>query len=152
MMQSQFVEALIGTLVLVLAGYILWFGYTKADTQVSDGYKVSGFFTKVDGINKGSDVKMSGIKVGTVSDLEIDPKSFMAKVMIQLPTSLKVPLDSSLAVVSDGLLGGKYLAITPGGDETNLKDGDVIEHTQSSINLESLIGQMVFSQDKKEKK
>ena len=151
-MQSQFVEALIGTLVLVLAGYILWFGYTKADTQVSDGYKVSGFFTKVDGINKGSDVKMSGIKVGTVSDLEIDPKSFMAKVMIQLPTSLKVPLDSSLAVVSDGLLGGKYLAITPGGDETNLKDGDVIEHTQSSINLESLIGQMVFSQDKKEKK
>ncbi|MAP24655.1 MAG: outer membrane lipid asymmetry maintenance protein MlaD [Rickettsiales bacterium] len=151
-MQSQFVEALIGTFVLALAGYILWFGYTKADTQVANGYKVSGFFTKVDGINKGSDVKMSGIKVGTVSGLEIDPKSFMAKVMIQLPTNLKVPLDSSLAVVSDGLLGGKYLAITPGGDEENLKDGDVIEHTQSSINLESLIGQMVFSQDKKEKK
>ena len=103
-MQSQFVEALIGTLVLVLAGYILWFGYTKADTQVSDGYKVSGFFTKVDGINKGSDVKMSGIKVGTVSDLEIDPKSFMAKVMIQLPTSLKVPLDSSLGCLGENIL------------------------------------------------
>ena len=76
----------------------------------------------------------------------------MAKVMIHLPSQLKIPFDSSLAVVSDGLLGGKYLAITPGGDDKTLKNGDVIEHTQSSVNLESLIGQMVFSQDKKQEK
>jgi phospholipid/cholesterol/gamma-HCH transport system substrate-binding protein len=150
-MQSQFVEALIGTLVLALASYILWFGYTR-DHQVVDGYRISGFFTKVDGINKGSDVRMSGIKVGTVSSLEIDQKTYMAKVMIHLPSQLKIPFDSSLAVVSDGLLGGKYLAITPGGDDKTLENGDVIEHTQSSVNLESLIGQMVFSQDKKQEK
>ena len=87
-MQSQFVEALIGTLVLALASYILWFGYTR-DHQVVDGYRISGFFTKVDGINKGSDVRMSGIKVGTVSSLEIDQKTYMAKVMIHLLLSSK---------------------------------------------------------------
>jgi phospholipid/cholesterol/gamma-HCH transport system substrate-binding protein len=148
-MQSQYVEALVGTFVLGLAVFILWFGYTRSGTNLSEGYTLSAYFNRIDGINVGNDVKMGGIKIGTVKKQSIDQKTFMAKVELSIQSEITIPNDSSIAVVSDGLLGNKYLDISPGGSEENYKNGEVIEHTQSSINLESLIGHLVFNQDKK---
>lgn len=148
-MQSQYIEALVGTLVLGLAAFILWFGYSKSGTNLSEGYALSAYFNRIDGINVGNDIKMGGIKIGTVKHQSIDQKTFMARVDLSIHKEIEIPDDSSIAVVSDGLLGNKYLDISPGGSEENFKDGGVIEHTQSSINLESLIGHLVFSQDKK---
>ena len=148
-MQSQYIEAIVGTFVLILATFILWFGYTHSQPTNTHTYSLSAYFNRIDGISKGNDVKMSGIKIGSVKEQVLDQESYMAKVIVLLNDSIKIPSDSSIAVVSDGLLGGKYLDITPGGSETPFKDGDSIQHTQSSINLESLIGNFVFSQDKK---
>ncbi len=148
-MQSQFVEALVGAFVLGLACFILWFGYTASGKSAEHGYTLSAFFNRIDGISVGNDVKMSGIKIGTIKSQKIDQKTYMAEVIVSVNKDIKVPDDSSIAVVSDGLLGNKYLDISPGGSETNFKPGDTIEHTQSSVNLESLIGHLVFNQDKK---
>jgi phospholipid/cholesterol/gamma-HCH transport system substrate-binding protein len=93
----------------------------------------------------GSDVRLSGVKVGLISDITVDPSTFMAQVKFSLRDEIKLPVDSSAEIVSDGLLGGKYLALVPGGDEETLSSGSEIAYTQASVSLEAMIGQLIFS-------
>ena len=103
-------------------------------------------FDKVDGLERGSDVRISGIKVGTVLDQTLDPETYRAEVRFSLREDLQLPADTSAAVVSNGLLGGKYLALVPGGDIEMLQPGGEVTLTQSAVNLEDLIGHMIFNQ------
>jgi phospholipid/cholesterol/gamma-HCH transport system substrate-binding protein len=100
----------------------------------------------VDGLEPGSDVRVSGIKVGSVLDQTLDPDTYRAEVRFTVRDGVELPADSSASVVSDGLLGGKYLRIVPGGDIDMLSAGDEVMLTQSAISLEDLIGHMVFGQ------
>lgn len=145
-MKNNTVETLMGAVVLFVAGFFFIFAYQNSGSKVIDSAVYSAAFDRVDGIVVGSDVRMSGVKVGTISTLIIDPQTYLAKISFTIDKTLKLPKDSSAEVVSDGLLGGKYLAIVPGGDEAFLAEGSTIIHTQSSVNLESLIGQLIFSQ------
>lgn len=134
-----------GAIVVVVAGFFLVFAYSTSRIKTNGGSLYTARFDRVDGLKIGSDVRMSGVKIGTVTSIIIDPKTFFADIQFSATESLKLPQDSSAEVISDGLLGGKYLALVPGGDENILKPGDAVVHTQSSVSLEAMIGQLIFN-------
>jgi phospholipid/cholesterol/gamma-HCH transport system substrate-binding protein len=145
-MTRNLLETLLGAVVLIVAIVFLIFAYDSSQVGGGDGYELIARFDRVDGLEKGSDVRISGIKVGSVIDQTLDPESFRAEVVFTVRDDVELPLDSSAAVVSNGLLGGKYLQLVPGGELDVLKPGEEITLTQSAVNLEDLIGQAIFSQ------
>lgn len=144
-MQKNIIETLMGAIVLVVAGLFFVFAYNGSGMRIESGYIVNANFTNASGIALGSDVRIGGVKVGTVTNLSLDANSYQAVISMQIRSATKIPKDSSAAVVSSGLLGEKYIQITPGGDENMLANGDKIEFTQSAINLEEMIGKFMFS-------
>jgi phospholipid/cholesterol/gamma-HCH transport system substrate-binding protein len=145
-MTRNLIETLLGAIVLVVAIGFLTFAYRSSQVGDTSGYELVAKFNRVDGLERGADVRISGIKVGTVIDQKLDPETYRAEVRFTLHDGVKLPTDSSAAVVSNGLLGSKYLSLIPGGDTEMLKAGDEVTLTQSSINLEDLVGHMIFSQ------
>ncbi|MDE1174661.1 MAG: outer membrane lipid asymmetry maintenance protein MlaD [Parvibaculaceae bacterium] len=144
-MQNNLVETLIGAVVIAVAAVFLFYGYSTANVHGGGGYTVSAMFDRVDGLTTGSDVRISGIKVGTVSSQSLDPKSFEAVVNMSIDPSVKIPDDSNAKITSNGLLGNNYVSITPGGSTDALTNGGEIEYTQGSVDLMGLISQAVFS-------
>jgi len=145
-MTRNVLETLLGAVVLIVAVGFLLFAYRSSQVSDTGGYELRASFDRVDGLEPGADVRISGIKVGTVLGQALDPATFRAEIRFTLRDDVELPLDSSAAVVSNGLLGGKYLTLVPGGDIEMLQPGDQLTLTQSSIILEDLIGQMIFSQ------
>ena len=135
-----------GAGVLVVAAAFLVFAYSRAEYGTVTGYELVAKFDRVDGLATGSDVLLSGIKVGTVLDQHLDTESFQAVVRFSVHPSLKLPDDSSAEIGSDGLLGGKYLVLVPGGSEEVLGPGDEIMFTQGFVDIINLVGQAMFSQ------
>src|SRR6185437_1254761 len=111
--------------------------------------ELSANFEHIDGIRDGSDVRISGIKVGSVLGTKLDPTTFLANVRMSIEPTVKLPDDTVAEIVSSGLLGDKYMSLVPGGSEKDLKPGERIKFTQSSVSIEHLIGQMIFSPPKK---
>ena len=144
-MSGNVVETLIGAVVLVVAGFFLYFSDEKAEVGAVQGYSLTAKFDKVDGVKVGSDVMLAGIKVGTVTDESLDTKEYLAVLQLSLATNVKLPDDSAIKIASDGLLGGKYLSIDPGGSEDYLEAGDEIRFTQGAVDLTELIGKAIYS-------
>ena len=145
-MARNLLETLLGAVVLIVAIGFLLFAYNTSQVDRNGGYELIARFDKVDGLEQGSDVRISGIKVGTVIGQGLDPETYRAEVRFSLREDIRLPADTSAAVVSNGLLGGKYLALVPGGDIEMLGADDEVTLTQSAVNLEDLIGHMIFSQ------
>ena len=146
-MRRNLLETLLGAIVLIVAIVFLGFAYSASQLGDESGYELIARFDRVDGLQRGSDVRIGGIKVGTVIDQTLDPATYRAQVRFTMREDVEVPADSSVSVAMDGLLGGKYLSLIPGGDVEMLAAGDEVTLTQSAINLEDLIGQLIFSQD-----
>jgi len=146
-MQKNWVETIAGGFVLLCAAVLLGYAYLKTKGADVTEYVLLADFDHIDGVNIGNDVRMSGIKVGKVLQQRLDPENYVAQVTIALHPGVKVPADSSVSVISESLMGGKYLSIVPGGDDAILPSGGKIEQTQSSVNLETLIGKMMFNND-----
>lgn len=142
---GNLVETLIGAVVLVVAGVFLAFAYNRAEISAVEGYELSAKFQKIDGIHVGSDVLMSGIKIGSVTAQRLDPQSYLAVVSFTVRDEIEVPEDSAVKIASSGLLGDKYLALEPGGSDVTLKPGGEILYTQSSVDLMDLIGKAIYS-------
>ena len=139
-------EALAGLFVLIVAAGFLFFAYQGANIKShSNNYVLIAKFSQADGLSIGSDVRISGVKVGYVSKEYLDFDNFKAVVELSLDQAVKLPTDSSAQIVSDGLLGGKYLSIAVGADDKALVSGEEIKYTQSSVNIETLIGKMIFN-------
>ena len=137
-------EALIGLLVVLLAVWFVVFAWGKTGGgQQAGGTSVTALFPNAGGVNVGTDVRVAGLKVGMVADLKLDPKTYQVAVRLMLNPGVRLPSDSSAAVASEGLLGGTYIGMTPGGAETMLKTGDTITDTQGSMDLMALIGQFI---------
>ena len=144
-MKHNLVEALIGALVLVLASGFFMFTYSRTDVGAIEGYELMARFDRVDGLLVGSDVRLGGIRIGSVVRETIDLETFEAVIYFSVRSDLQLPSDTSASITTEGLLGGAYLSLTPGGDIEYLKPGDQIEFTQGSIDLFGLLGQAVFS-------
>jgi len=148
-MRRNAIETIMGAVVLVVAAFFVVFAYSSADIGAVSGYEVTAKFDRVDGIREGTDVRMSGIKIGTVVGEKLEPDTYFAVLTLSIDPNVKLPTDTSAKIVSDGLLGNKYVALEPGADETLLKAGGEITHTQSAINLEDLVSRYIFSGSKK---
>jgi len=145
-MGNNIVETIIGGVVLAFAAIFLIFAYKTADLGTNgNGMQLHARFDQVDGLQVGSDVRMSGIKVGTVVSQVLDTETFQAIVGISIKEGILLPDDSAAKIAAESLLGGSFLDLDPGGSEDLLADGDEITYTQSSVNLMDLIGQAIFS-------
>ncbi|MCC7260005.1 MAG: outer membrane lipid asymmetry maintenance protein MlaD [Alphaproteobacteria bacterium] len=144
-MGRSILETLIGAIVILVAAGFGYFAYNSSSIKQEAGYDISAKFDSVDGIGLGSEVRMGGVKIGVVTDLALEPETYLAVLSLHINEAVKLPEDSNAAIVSDGLLGAKYVALTPGSEEAMLKDDDQIQFTQSSVNLEAMIGKFMFS-------
>jgi phospholipid/cholesterol/gamma-HCH transport system substrate-binding protein len=144
-MSGNVVETLIGAVVLVVAAVFLLFAYSTAGVRSIGGYELVAKFDRVDGLAVGSDVRISGIKVGTITGETLDAKTYQAVVHFSVQPDLQLPDDSSAKVASQGLLGGNYLSLEVGASDKMLKPGEQVRYVQGSVNLMDLIGQAIFS-------
>ncbi len=153
-MNKGYLETVVGFLVLLVAAVFAINAYIGAGISKEElgGYEVNVSFDRIDGLSVGGEVRISGLKVGVVSDAKIDPETYQAKVELNIEDDIKIPDDSSAEIVSAGLLGDKYIALVPGGSEEFIKAGGKIKFSQPSISLEALIGKFMFgSSDDKDK-
>jgi phospholipid/cholesterol/gamma-HCH transport system substrate-binding protein len=151
-MSRNVIETVMGAVVLVIAALFLFFAYNVSQVRAVKGYEVSAQFERVDGIREGGDVRLSGIKVGSIVSQTLDPKTYFAIVKMSIDPSIKLPTDTVAQIASSGLLGDKYMALIPGGSDDMIKPGGRIQMTQPAISLENLIGQYIFSQQGAQKK
>jgi len=144
-MGKTLIETVMGAVVLLVAVGFMVFAYQSSNLKPVTGYSIKAKFDTVSGLSNGADVRIGGIKVGVVSAMELDTKTYQAVVTLQVKEGVQLPKDSTASVIGDGLLGAKFVALEPGGDEENLANGGEIAITQSSVNLETLIGKVMFS-------
>ena len=145
MNNNNVVEFLVGAIVLAVAGLFLFYAYTTAGGSDVSGYQLQAEFDRVDGLSIGSDVRVSGIKVGVVLDESLDSENYLALVSFSVDSNVQLPIDSSVKIAMNGIFGGSYLSIQPGGSDEMLADGDSVLFTQGSVDLIGLLGQAVFS-------
>ena len=144
-MTGNMIETVMGGVVLVVAALFLFFAYSTSQVRAVQGYEVSAQFDSVSGIHDGSDVRIGGVKVGTIVSQTLDPNTFLANVRLSIDHAYKLPDDTVAKIVSSGLLGDKFLSLVPGGAEQTIPPGGRIKFTQSPISIEDLIGQIMFS-------
>ncbi len=150
-MKHNVFETILGAVVLALAALFLTFAYSSADLHKVKGYKLSANFPMVDGVKEGTDVKINGVKVGSVSSLVLntDPgqNQYLVTVTMTVDPSVQLPTDTIALVSTESLLGGKYMSLEPGVDETMIKtDGSgKVTRTQAPLRLDDLIGQLIYS-------
>ena len=143
-MRRNAIETVMGAVVLLVAGVFVFFAYDMAQVKAVEGYEVTALFYKIGGLNEGSDVRISGIKVGTVIDHELDAESYDARVRMTITREVKLPVDTVASIASEGLLGGKYVRLEPGTDKSYIKDGGTITKTKDFRSLEDQVGEIIF--------
>jgi phospholipid/cholesterol/gamma-HCH transport system substrate-binding protein len=138
------VETIVGALVLVVAGVFVFYAFAKSDRAGPDGYEVVARFGRIDGLKRGADVTLSGVKIGAVTAIELDRKTYQAVVRMGVSSSVPIPADTNAKIVSESLLGGMVVVLEPGADKTMLKSGGEIEHTQDAVSLTELIAKIMY--------
>lgn len=142
-MANQATETLIGAIVLAVAGGFLVYAANTADMSIRGGYPLRAEFRAADGLDPGSDVRLSGVKVGSVTSIALNRDNYFAVVGVALDEDVKIPEDSVAKIASDGLLGGNFIAIDPGASEFMLEPGAAFQHTQGSVNLIDLVSKAI---------
>lgn len=147
-MNKNNIETVIGTIVVVFCILLVAVIYNKGFLKHNDSnYVLNAAFERIDGINIGDDVVISGVKIGEVTSKSIDVSNYNALIQMSIQNSIHLPIDTSAEIVSASLLGNKYISLVPGAETEFLKNGDTIEFTQSSISIEGLITKFVFGLD-----
>lgn len=133
-------EILTGAVVLAAAiAFAAYAGLGRGLTDTSGSYPLKASFRSVEGISVGTDVRMAGVKVGSVTALSLNPQTFFADAVIAVQNGIALPDDSAVLISSEGLLGGNFVELMPGGSPMNLGPGDEIEDTQGSVSIISLM-------------
>ena len=130
-MRGNVIETVMGAVVLVVAALFLFFAYNTSQLRSVQGYELTANFEHIDGIRDGSDVRISGIKVGSVLGTTLDPKTFLATVRMSVEPSVKLPDDSVAEIISSGLLGDKYMSLVPGGSDSPATAGSTTCTTEN---------------------
>lgn len=143
-MTRNVIETVMGGVVLLVAAFFLVFAYGTANLGTGGGYDVTAQFANADGLNLGADVRISGVRVGSVVEHRLNPDTFMAEIRMSIDPALSLPADTVAVVASDGLMGGRYMRLDIGGDGETIPAGGRIIYTQSTPGLEQLIGQAIY--------
>lgn len=139
-MRENPLEILTGAaVVLVAGGFLLYAAQATGYGGPSDGMRLTASFRSIEGVSLGTDVRMAGVKIGTVTDLGLDAETYRARTDLTVDARIPVPEDSTAVVASEGLLGGTYIEIVPGGSLTMLADGGEIVDTQGAVSLLDLL-------------
>ena len=137
-------EAVVGLLVVLLAVWFVWFAWARTGGgEKSGAIHVTALFPNAAGVNVGTDVRVAGLKIGSVTAQKLDPESYQVAVTLAIDPKVKIPADSSAAVTSEGLLGSTFIALLPGGETVPLKNGDTITDTQGAIDVMGMVGQFI---------
>jgi phospholipid/cholesterol/gamma-HCH transport system substrate-binding protein len=145
--REQWAETGLGAVVLVAA--IGFLGYALAHAGGiggAGGYKLNARFGEVGALSPGATVSVAGVKVGSVSSVSLDPKTFLADTVMTIDPNVQLPVDSTVKITQDSLLGGQHLSIEPGGSMDNFKPGATFQNTQGAVDLFGLIGQVLRPQ------
>ncbi len=152
-MNNSIVETIVGAVVIAIAAAFFAFVYTNTDMgRGRGGYRINAIFDNINGIAIGSDVRLAGIKIGSVVDQKLDQETYQAVVTMAIDSGVKLPEDTSAKVTAEGLLGDKYIALDPGGSDVMLKDGDTLENTQSALDIWALVNKYIFDEKNKSPK
>ena len=145
-MKNSTVETLIGAAVIVIAAAFFFFAYQASDKgEAAGAYRVSAEFDNAEGVSVGTDVRVAGVKIGSVVGFTLNPENFQANVVMDIDPKVKLTDDATAKVSAEGLLGSKFIALEQGGSETLLADGGVISNTQGAVDIWSLISQAMFA-------
>ena len=146
-MGRNMIETVMGAVVLLVAIVFVVFAFRSSGLTTAGGYEVTARFNDASGLTVGTDVRMSGVKIGTVAAQDLDPVTFLATITLIIDQDIQLPVDSSAKILPDGLLGGNFVALEPGAEEDIIQSGGRIEFTQSAINVVELISRFVFNPD-----
>jgi phospholipid/cholesterol/gamma-HCH transport system substrate-binding protein len=149
-MKRNTVETILGAVILVIAAVFLFCSYNAANIRKVDGYEIYADFSATGGLIVGDVVQISGVKVGNVTKINLDPDTFLARVYMSVAPYIQLPDDTAALISSEGLMGGRYLALEPGASDEYLSAGGRIQFTQAPQNLEQLLGQFIFSMSNKD--
>ena len=146
-MRRNMIETVMGAVVLLVAVVFVVFAFRSAGLSNAgrDGYHVTVEFSDASGLAAGTDVRMAGVKIGTVVEQRLNPDTYFAVVTLGISDTVRLPTDSSARIIPDGLLGGNYVALEPGGAEDYIENGGKILYAQGSINVVDLLGRFIFS-------
>ena len=144
-MRRGSLETAVGALVIVIAVIFAIFTFKVTDYGRETGYLLFAEFNHVGSIKTGSDVRVGGIPVGKVTELSLNPETFKARISLDIESKYNFPMDTAVTIVSEGLLGGSFVEIVPGGMDGNLQPNDEIEFTQDAVDMLQLLGKFMFS-------
>lgn len=152
-MHRNIIETVLGAVVLLVAAIFLLFALQFSSSAGVKGYNIVGEFRHVDGLKLGDEVRMAGIRVGTVSTVTLRPEDYTAIVTLRMEPGVEISTDSTLSIHTDGLFGGKYLEIQIGGETENMKPGQRFGFVQDAVIVEELIEKIVaFAEGQRAKK
>ena len=143
-MGRNIVETIVGALVLLVAGVFVFYAFAKSDRASPNGYEIVARFDRIDGLKRGADVTLSGVKVGSVTGFDLDRKTYQAVVRMMVSSGVDLPIDTNAKIVSESLLGGMVVVLEPGGDKQMIQAGGEIEKTQGAVPLSELIAKFMF--------
>ena len=148
-MRYSLIEILMGAIVLIIAISFLSLGMQSINNNQKVGYDISLIFGSSAGLKNGDDVKISGINIGKIINLDLDLEDYNAKVDIKLNKNIKIPDDSSARITSSSLLGGNFIDIIPGVSDEYMNPNDIIYDTSDSVSFTDMLGKVIFSGNKK---
>jgi len=143
-MKKNPVETILGFGVLIFACVFLFFAASRVDTKEIEGYTVSANFLKIGGLEVGSDVRISGIKVGSVLATKLNKDDYTADVYLNIDSSIRLPIDTVAAIADVGIMGDKYIRLEPGKSQAVLNNGDKITQTRNYKSLEDNVSEFIF--------
>ncbi len=144
-MRKDLAETVAGAVVLAVAAAFLVYIASFAGSAGGSGYELAATFPRADGIARGSEVRLAGVRIGSVRSVAVDPGTYLAEARLEIHSELEIPEDSSAEIRSDGLLGGSYVDIVPGAEDAMLAAGDSFAFTRGSVSLLDLVGRFLVN-------
>ena len=142
-MKKSPIETVLGVIVIVVALYFAHFAADKIDARPMRGYEITAVFSRSGGLESGNDIRISGIKVGSVVGLDLTD-DYTAKVTLSVREDVKLPVDTTAEITTDGLMGGTFVRLIPGKSGEHLTAGGTIAKTKDFRSLEDAVGDIIF--------
>ncbi|MCP9481437.1 outer membrane lipid asymmetry maintenance protein MlaD [Shimia sp. CNT1-13L.2] len=141
-------EVTVGAAVVAVAvGFLVYAGQVSGFSSSSAGYPVTASFRSIEGVTEGTDVRLAGVKIGSVTDITLNTQTFRADTELTIEQGIELPDDSAVVISSEGLLGGNFVEILPGGSPFNIEEGGELEDTQGAVSLVGLLMKFVTGGD-----